>query len=57
MLVTPHLAGNTDLMLEGTVKYLVRVVGEVAEGKSPKSVVNRPERPRLALEGVPERAK
>ena len=57
VLVTPHLAGNTDLMLEGTVKYLINVVGEVAEGKASKSVVNRPERPRLALEGVPERAR
>ncbi len=56
VIVTPHIAGMTDLMLEGTVKYLVKVVGEVAAGKAPASVVNRPGRPRMPLSGLPEKA-
>lgn len=57
VIVTPHIAGDTDLMLEGTVEYLVKAVGEVAAGRAPESVVNRPAKPRLDLTGVPEKAK
>ena len=57
VIVTPHIAGMTDLMLAGTVEYLVKVVGEVVAGKAPGSVVNQPEKPRLALRDVPEKAK
>ena len=49
VLVTPHLAGFTDVMLEGTTEFLVEVMGEVAAGRRPKSVLNAPEKPRLAL--------
>ncbi len=49
ILVTPHLAGFTDIMLHGTADYVVKVIGEVAAGKKPESVLNNPEPPRLAL--------
>ena len=48
-LVTPHLAGFTDVMLEGTTAFLVETVGEVAAGRKPKSVLNAPKKPRLRL--------
>ena len=49
VLVTPHLAGFTDMMLEGTTEFLAGVMREVAAGHKPKSVLNTPEKPRLAL--------
>lgn len=49
VLVTPHIAGSTDLMLEGTVNYISEVVGEFASGRKPKSVLNTPQKPRRAL--------
>lgn len=51
VLVTPHIAGSTDLMLEGTVNYISEVVGEFAAGKKPKSVLNNPQKPRRVLPG------
>ncbi len=51
VIVTPHVAGFTDTMLRGTADYLVKVIGEVAEGKKPGSVLNQPATPRLALKG------
>ena len=49
VLVTPHIAGFTDIMLHGTVKYLGEVIDEVAAGVKPESVLNQPRQPRLAL--------
>jgi phosphoglycerate dehydrogenase-like enzyme len=47
--VTPHIAGPTDLMLEGTVKYLGQVLVEYRNGLRPDGTVNEPEEPRVAL--------
>ena len=48
--VTPHIAGPTDLMIEGTVKYLVKATADFAAGNAPESVVNKPASPRLPLQ-------
>jgi len=49
VLVTPHIAGFTDLMLTGTVNYIRLVVEEFAAGKKPKSILNSPLKPRRPL--------
>ncbi len=49
VLVTPHIAGLTDLMLDGTVHYISHVIEEFAAGKKPKSILNSPENPRHLL--------
>ena len=49
VLVTPHIAGLTDLMLEGTVHYMSQVIEEFAAGKKPKSILNSPAKPRRLL--------
>ena len=50
VLVTPHIAGLTDLMLDGTVHYISHVIEEFAAGKKPKSILNSPVKPRRQLE-------
>jgi phosphoglycerate dehydrogenase-like enzyme len=50
VLVTPHIAGSTNLMLNGTVNYISQVVEEFAAGRKPKSVLNTPQKPRRALQ-------
>lgn len=47
--ITPHVAGMTDLMLEGTAKYVLEVLELYAAGKRPDSLVNDPEQPRRVL--------
>jgi len=49
VLVTPHIAGLTDLMLDGTVNYISHVIEEFAAGKKPKSILNSPAKPRQPL--------
>ena len=50
--VTPHVAGSTDLMLDGTVKFLTEVLEGYRRGlKSPGSV-NDPRSPRIPLREV-----
>ena len=49
VLVTPHIAGLTDLMLNGTVNYICHVIEEFAAGKTPKSILNSPAKPRRLL--------
>jgi phosphoglycerate dehydrogenase-like enzyme len=49
VLVTPHIAGSTDLMLHGTVNYVSQVIEEFAAGKKPKSILNTPQKPRRPL--------
>ena len=49
VLVTPHIAGLTDLMLDGTVHYISQVIEEFAAGKKPRSILNSPEKPRHLL--------
>jgi phosphoglycerate dehydrogenase-like enzyme len=43
VLVTPHIAGSTDLMLNGTANYVSVVIKEFAAGKKSKSILNSPE--------------
>jgi phosphoglycerate dehydrogenase-like enzyme len=49
VLVTPHIAGLTDLMLAGTANYISQVIEEFAAGKKPKSILNSPTKPRCLL--------
>ncbi|HEY6847349.1 MAG TPA: NAD(P)-dependent oxidoreductase [Terracidiphilus sp.] len=49
IVVTPHIAGSTDIMLEGTVNYLGEVLARYAEGILPEGVVNQPRHPRIFL--------
>jgi phosphoglycerate dehydrogenase-like enzyme len=50
VLITPHIAGATDLMLNGTVNYIAQVIEEFAASKKPKSILNTPQKPRRALQ-------
>jgi phosphoglycerate dehydrogenase-like enzyme len=49
VLVTPHIAGLTDLMQAGTANYICQVIEEFAAGKKPKSILNSPAKPRCLL--------
>jgi phosphoglycerate dehydrogenase-like enzyme len=49
ILVTPHIAGITDLMIEGTVDYAAEVINKLRAGEAFLSLLNRPDPPRLAL--------
>lgn len=51
ILITPHVAGLTDLMLEGTVRYVSRAIGEFAAGRKPEALLNQPKKPRCELPG------
>jgi len=45
-LITPHVAGITDITLKGTIDYVIRVTENFSKGKKPKSLVNDPKSPR-----------
>jgi len=47
--VTPHIAGATDLTLDGTMSYLGRVLSGFRQGILPEGIVNRPKNPRVPL--------
>ena len=47
--VTPHIAGATDLMLDGTVKYLGEVLARYRDGSRSEGLVNEPTNPRVPL--------
>ncbi len=47
--LTPHVAGQTDVMVEGTAAYVGEVIGAMKAGKQAGSVLNRPKTPRLVL--------
>jgi phosphoglycerate dehydrogenase-like enzyme len=49
ILVTPHIAGPTDLNLSGTADYSGLVVEQFLAGKKPISILNSPRSPRRAL--------
>jgi phosphoglycerate dehydrogenase-like enzyme len=51
--VTPHIAGSTDLMLDGTVRYLGEVLAKYRDGLRSEGVVNQPSRPRVPLRQSP----
>ena len=52
--VTPHIAGSTDLMLDGTVKYLGEVLVRYRDGLQPEGLVNEPRKPRVPLRESPD---
>jgi phosphoglycerate dehydrogenase-like enzyme len=51
VLITPHIAGITDLMLSRTVDYMGHVIKDFSVGKRPESILNLPRNPRRPLQG------
>ncbi len=49
IVVTPHSAGSTDVMLAGTVRYLSEVLARYGQGLKPEGLVNQPKQPRVRL--------
>jgi phosphoglycerate dehydrogenase-like enzyme len=47
--VTPHIAGSTDVMLDGTVRYLGEVLAEYRNGLRSAGIINDPKKPRVLL--------
>jgi phosphoglycerate dehydrogenase-like enzyme len=47
--VTPHIAGSTDLMLDGTAKYLGEVLAKYRDGLRSEDIVNEPKNARVHL--------
>jgi phosphoglycerate dehydrogenase-like enzyme len=47
--VSPHIAGTTDLMLDGTVSYLGNVLSAFRQGLRSVGIVNEPRNPRVPL--------
>ena len=48
-LISPHIAGGTDLMIAGSIDYIERVMAGIAAGEKPKSTLNEPAHPRKPL--------
>jgi len=46
VLLTPHVAGTTDLTLRGMIEYVSRVVEDFAKGKLPEALINKPDKPK-----------
>ncbi len=51
--VTPHIAGSTDLMLDGTAKFLGEVLARYRNGLQSEYIVNEPRKPRVPLRKSP----
>ena len=49
ILITPHIAGATDLTFRGTLNYIKQAIDAFAAGEKPKSVLNAPAHPRRLL--------
>ena len=49
VLVTPHVAAFTDLMLSGTVDFICDVIRNFEAGRRPTSILNAPQKPRRPL--------
>ena len=49
ILVTPHIAGFTDLTLDGTATYLTAALGKFRAGERFESLLNEPPSPRRTL--------
>jgi D-3-phosphoglycerate dehydrogenase / 2-oxoglutarate reductase len=47
VVLTPHVAGNSDMIYEDFWKHSVETLSEIAAGRAPKWIVNRPPQPRL----------
>jgi phosphoglycerate dehydrogenase-like enzyme len=47
--VTPHMAGSTDVTIEGTARYVATILDTFADGRRWKSLLNDPPSPRRPL--------
>jgi phosphoglycerate dehydrogenase-like enzyme len=50
ILVTPHIAGSTDVMLDGSVRFLGEVLENYRKGLKSAGGLNEPKRPRVQLQ-------
>jgi phosphoglycerate dehydrogenase-like enzyme len=50
ILVTPHIAGFTGIMFQGTVDYLTKALGAYERGSRSSGIVNEPATPRKPLQ-------
>ena len=50
IVVTPHIAGPTDLMLDGSVKFLTEVLENYRKGLKSPGILNKPTNPRVDLQ-------
>jgi phosphoglycerate dehydrogenase-like enzyme len=48
-LITPHIAGDTDLSLDGTLRFIGELLSNWSRGQKPTSIVNKPRKPRKAF--------
>jgi phosphoglycerate dehydrogenase-like enzyme len=48
-LITPHVAGGTDVMVAGTIAFIEGIVKELDSGTKPESTLNEPKHPRRSL--------
>ncbi len=49
IVVTPHIAGPTDLMLDGSLNFLAEVLENYRKGLKSPGLLNEPANPRVAL--------
>ena len=49
IVVTPHIAGSTDLMFDGSVKFLGEVLENYRRGMKSAGILNKPKKPRVEL--------
>ena len=49
IVVTPHIAGSTDLMFNGSVKFLGEVLENYRRGMKSAGILNEPKKPRVEL--------
>jgi len=51
-LVTPHIAAFTDLMMDGTVDFVMKMIRDLSADKLPRSLINRPTMPRRLFDAA-----
>ena len=49
IVVTPHIAGSTDLMFDGSVRFLGEVLENYRKGMKSAGILNKPKKPRVEL--------
>lgn len=50
VLITPHIAGVTELTLNGTANYVAKAIQDFLSGKKLKSLINQPKNPKQQLQ-------
>jgi phosphoglycerate dehydrogenase-like enzyme len=50
IIVTPHVAGITDITQAGTRQWVLAVIDDIRHGRKPSSILNTPSKPRRKIE-------